>query len=111
MTKFENPSDSYTNFKSLVESSLKKSNDRTSINEIMNNKYDLYIYNNKYTNIYAPYLIDLKKHLPKEYIEMFNSKVVKETCTYENKLNKEDEVVGLVIFNNINNKLIINNKL
>jgi len=92
--EFENPTDSYANFKSLVETSLRKSNDLTSKNS---NKYDLYTYSIQYTNIYAPYLLNLKKHLPNEYIEMFNSKVIKETCTYKNELSKEDEVVGLVI--------------
>ena len=95
---FENPAELYANFQSVVEASLKKSNDKT----YHNNKYDLYTFNNQYTNIYAPYLLNLKKHLPKEYIEMFNSKIVNETCTYENELNKEKEIVGLVIFNNEN---------
>jgi len=89
---FKNPKDSYENFKSLVETSLRKSNDNISKNS---NKYDLYTYSNQYTNIYAPYLLNLKKHLPNGYIEMFNSKIVKETCTYKNVLNNEDEVVGL----------------
>jgi len=92
--KFENPLDSYLNFKSLVESSLKKSNDKTSSN---NNKYDLYTFSNRYTDIYAPYLLDLKKNLPKEFIEMYNSEIIKGTCTYRNE-EDEEEVVGLVIF-------------
>jgi len=92
---FENPTDSYENFKSLVETSLKKSNDNISKNS---NKYDLYTYNNQYTNIYAPYLLDLKKYLPNEYLEMYNSKVIKETCTYKNALNNEEEVVGLPMY-------------
>jgi len=106
---FENPSDSYANFKSLVETSLRKSNDKTSNNK---NKYDIYVYSNQYTNIYAPYLLDLKNFLPKEYIAMYNSKVVKETCTYKNELNKEDEVVGLPMFVSYDvlysNKMILN---
>jgi len=88
--RYENPLDSYINFKSLAESSLKKSNDKTSSN---NNKYDMYTFSNRYTKVYAPYLLDLRKNLPKEFIEMFNSKVVNETCSYKNE--EEDEVVGL----------------
>ena len=41
--------------------------------------------------------MDLKKNLPNEYIEMFNPKIVKESCIYKNKKD-EEEVVGLVIF-------------
>jgi len=92
--KFTNPSDSYANFKSLVESSLKKSNNiyNDSNNEIHSTKFDIYIYDNRYTNIYGPYLLDLKDNLPKGFIEMYDSKIVSELCTYN------DKVVGLVIF-------------
>jgi len=95
LMKFVSPSDSYANFKSLVETSLKKSNninDKNSTNEINNKIYDIYIYDNKYTKIYGPYLLDLKDNLPKEYIELYDSKIVSEVCTYKDKL------VGLVIF-------------
>jgi len=92
LMKFVSPSDSYANFKSLVETSLKKSNninnDKNSTNEV----YDIYVYDNKYTNIYGPYLLDLKDNLPKEYIEMYDSKIVNDVCTYK------DEVVGLPMF-------------
>ena len=92
--KFDNPSDSYTSFKSLVESLLKRSNSRTSIKD--NKTFDMFFYNNKYTDIYAPYLLDLKKNLPKEYIEMFILKVIEETCIFENELDGTEELVGLV---------------
>ena len=98
LMKFINPSDSYANFKSLVESSLKKSNninnDKNSNNEIHSTKFDIYIYDSKYTNIYGPYLLDLKNNLPEEHIEMYNPKVVSEICTYK------DKVVGLVLLIN-----------
>jgi len=100
---FESPSDLYANFQSVVEASLKRSNDKAS----HNNKYHLYTFNNQFTNIYAPYLLDLKKHLSKEYIEMFNSKVVNETCTYKNK--EEYEVVGLPKY--ISYDLLYSNKM
>jgi len=116
MTKFVNPSDSYTGFKTLVESFLKKSNNITSTND--GKHFDMFMFNNKYTNIYGPYLLDLKKHLPEEFLEMYDSKIVKESCTYENKYDKTEELVGLVILinnnNNNNNKIIIiiyNNKI
>jgi len=92
--KFENPTDSYSNFKLFVELSLKKSNSiKTSSNEIVHQgKFDIYIYNVKYTNIYGPYLLDLKENLSKEYIDMYDSKILNETSTHQNKL------VGLPIY-------------
>ena len=90
-TTFANPSDSLTHFISIVETSLKKNNDKNFINDKKNKKFDIYIYDNKYTNIYGPYLLNLKDYLPKEYIKMYDSKIVSELCTYK------DKVVGLVI--------------
>ncbi|OUM60635.1 hypothetical protein PIROE2DRAFT_13540, partial [Piromyces sp. E2] len=69
----------YTNFESFansVESLLLKKT----------NKYDIYYYDNAYTVKYGPHLLDLKKHLPKEHIEMYNADVLEKTCVYENKL-------------------------
>jgi len=80
--KYDKPSDSYSYFKSLVESLLKKGK----------NPYDMFFYNSKYTSIYGPYLLNLNSNLPKEHIEMYNPRVLKEECTYNN------ELVGLVIF-------------
>jgi len=86
--KFENPTDSYSNFKLFVELSLKKSNIiKTSNNEkIHNGKLNIYFYNVKYTNIYGPYLLDLKENLLKEHIEVYDSKILNEACTYNNWL-------------------------
>jgi len=99
MITFTNPSDSFANFKSLVETSLKKSNNihynKSSSKEIHSTKYDIYIFDNRYTNIYGPYLLDLKENLPKEYIEMYDSKILSETSYYKDKL------VGLVILINL----------
>jgi len=55
-----------------------------------NNKYDLYYYDNAYTPKYGKYLLNLRKYLPKEHIEMYQPKLLEETCEYEDKL------VGLV---------------
>jgi len=91
LLNFDNPSDSYSYFKFLAESSLKKSN-----NGISNKKFDVYYYSNRYTKLYAPYLLDLNDNLPKEHIEMYNSKVIKETCSYKDKSNGIEKLVGLV---------------
>jgi len=92
--KYEKPTDSYSFFKSFVESSIKNPN----------KNYDIYIYDSKYVNLYSPYLLDLNINLPKDHIELYNSKIIKETCTYKDKL------LGLVI--HINIKLIkISNKI
>jgi len=74
-------SDSYESYASMVQALLMKKN---------NNKYDLYYYDNAYTQEYGPYLLDLEKYLPKDHIDMFNSKLLSQSCIYENKL------VGLV---------------
>ena len=81
--KFESPGDSYDNFRLLVESLLKKS-------RIHNDNFDIYFYDLRYSDIYGPYLLDLKKYLPEEYLQLYNSRVVNETCYYK------DELVGLV---------------
>jgi len=52
--------------------------------------FDIYIYDFKNTDILGPYLLDLKNSLPKEHIEMYDSRIIKETCIYE------EELVGLV---------------
>jgi len=93
LTRLINPSDSYANFRSFVESSIKKSN-KASINDIKT--YEVYIYDSRYTNIYAPYLMDLNDNLPKEIIEKFNSKVINETCIYESK--EGSKIAGLPAF-------------
>jgi len=82
--KFESPTDSYSNFKLFVDLFLKKSNSTKTSNDekIHNWKFDVYFYNVKYTNIYGPYLLDLKENLPKEHIEKFDSKILNEACTY-----------------------------
>jgi len=89
--KYEKSIDALSYFKSLVESLLKK----------QNNSYDIYLYSSTYTSMYGPYLLNLNLNLPKEHIEMYNSKVLKGECTYK------DELVGLVIFIKFINKLKI----
>jgi len=85
MLKYEKSTDSLTYFKPLVESLLKKSD--------THKKYDIYFYDNKYTDIYGQYLLDLKDNLPQELINMYSANTINRTCTYKDKL------VGLVIFN------------
>jgi len=92
--KYEKPTDSYSYFKSLVESMLKKTN----------NPYDIYVYNSKYIDIYGPYLLNLSLNFPKEHIEMYDSIILKDECTYI----ENNELVGLVIIIII--IIIINNK-
>jgi len=95
MMKFESPGDSYDNFRLLVESLLKKS-------VINNDKFDLYFYDLRFSDIYGPYLLDLKEYLPEEYLQMYNSRVVNETCYYKNKL------VGLPFY--ISYEILYSNK-
>ena len=83
---YDKPTDAFEYFKSLVESSVKK----------QSNPFDVYLYDSKHINVYGPLLLNLNLNLPKEHIEMYDSKVLKEECTYK------DELVGLVILINKN---------
>jgi len=92
---YENPTSSYEKFKLLVESSLKKSNNIHNIsNEENATKFDLYFFDTRFTNLYGPYLLNLKDYIPKEFIEMYNSDIIEKTSFYNN------ELVGLVIIIN-----------
>jgi len=79
---YDKSTDALSYFKSLIESLLKK----------QNNPYDIYLYSSTYTSMYGPYLLNLNLNLPKEHIEMYNSKVLKEECSFK------DELVGLKLF-------------
>jgi len=81
---YEKPSDSYSFFKLFVEQSLKKHN---------NNTRDIYFYDSKYSNLYGPYLLNLLDKIPKEHIEKYDSKIINEECTFEDK--HGEKLVGL----------------
>jgi len=83
--KYEKPTDSITNFKSFVEESLKKNKNSKK------NKFDIYFYDNRYTNMYGQYLIDLKDSLPEELLKMYDTNSMKEACFYN------DELVGIPV--------------
>lgn len=70
----------YNDYASMIEVLLKRNS----------RKYDIYLYDNIYTENYGKYLIDLKKYLPEDHIKMYDSNVLSQTCSYNNKL------VGLV---------------
>jgi len=48
-------------------------------------KYDLYLYDTMYSRRYYPYFIDLKTYLPKEHMELYNTEISRQTCTYKGK--------------------------
>ena len=79
---YDKPTDTYSNFHQLTESFLKKNR----------NKYDIYYYDSKYSNVFGPYLADLKYLLPKDIIDIYDPKIINETSIYEDKL------IGLVIY-------------
>jgi len=87
--KFDNPTDSYENFKSIVESSLKKSNSGKSVT---GKKYDVYFYSSKYLDLFGPYLLNLYDAIDKERIDIFDSKFIQDTCI------NNGELVGLPVF-------------
>jgi len=67
-------------------------------------KYDIFIYDSQYTNIIAPYLLDLSQQLSKEHINMYDTNLISETGIYK------DELVGLPV-NLLYEVLYSNNKL
>jgi len=81
LLEFEKPTDSYENLKSIIVSLFQKKK----------KTYDIYYYDSNYSFIFGPYLLNLKDHLEKEYIEMYDPKILKETGTYK------DAVIGLPI--------------
>ncbi|ORX60797.1 periplasmic binding protein-like II [Piromyces finnis] len=48
-------------------------------------KYDLIFYDTMYSPRYAPYFLDLSKHMPKEHIDMYKNTIANKTCTYQGK--------------------------
>ena len=71
---------SLNDFGSMVEALFKKKN-----------KYELYFYDNVYTTKYGKYLLNLKEWIPKNTLDLYDQKIISETCYYNEKL------VGLVI--------------
>eukprot|EP00833_Pecoramyces_ruminatium_P005016 jgi/Orpsp1_1/1179048/evm.model.c7180000067718.1 len=51
-----------------------------------NNKYDIYFFDNSYTKIFQPYLLDLNKKLPDDHINMYDKNILSQVCRYQNKL-------------------------
>jgi len=54
--------------------------------------YDLIFYDNVYSPKLGPYLLNLKKWINKDLIEIYNSNITSQTCVYE------DNLVGLPIY-------------
>eukprot|EP00833_Pecoramyces_ruminatium_P004175 jgi/Orpsp1_1/1178207/evm.model.c7180000064420.1 len=67
------------NSSEMIESLLKK----------RNNKYDIYFYDNMYAKRYCPYLLDLKKKLPRDHLMMYDEHIISEICGCQ------DKIVGL----------------
>jgi len=49
------------------------------------NKYDLFFFDNIYTNKFGPYLLNLDDYITKEHIDMYNNETL-QTCYYKDKL-------------------------
>ncbi|KAL6589009.1 hypothetical protein U3516DRAFT_653405 [Neocallimastix sp. 'constans'] len=66
---------SLNDFGSMVEALFKKKN-----------KYELYFYDNVYTTKYGKYLLNLKEWIPKNTLDLYDQKIISETCYYNEKL-------------------------
>jgi len=64
---------------SVIESVLQKRKNS-------NNIYDIIFYDNIYTARYEPYLLDLRELLDESLIEIYDSRVLDQTCTSKNRL-------------------------
>ncbi len=87
--KYNQQVDSYVYSQTLVESALKKAK-----NKYSDNKIEMFFFDNIYTNIYGPYLLNLRYILSEEEINIHDPKILRETCTYNGDL------VAIVIFIN-----------
>ena len=54
-------------------------------------KYDLYYFDNIFSNKFGPYLLDLREYLSESHINLYDNEITSQTCYYNDKL------VGLVI--------------
>jgi len=79
-----NSSNNINDYGLFLESVLQK---ETVKNENAKNfNYDIIFYDPIYSYRFGPYLLDLKKILPKSHIDMYNQKILNETSFYEDKL-------------------------
>jgi len=83
-----NSTNTLSNYITTVESLMEKKN----------NKYDLYFFDNSYITHYGEYLLDLSNYISKDYIDMFDSKIISQTCLYENKLVSLVYILIIIIF-------------
>ncbi|ORX79048.1 periplasmic binding protein-like II [Anaeromyces robustus] len=67
---------SINDYESLIESALLR----------QSTNYDIIYYDNGFSSKYGEYLLDLKKYLPEEHIELFNPNLLSYTCKYGEKL-------------------------
>jgi len=63
----------------IIENLLKKST-----------KYDIYFFDNEYTQEYGPYLLNLKDHIEEKHINMYNPEILSVIAYYN------EHLVGLV---------------
>jgi len=75
---------STTDYGSMVEALLKKKNSKKN--------YVLYFYDNAYLNYYGEYLLNLNGLIPKEHIEMYDNKILADSCYYD-----DNKLVGLPV--------------
>ena len=45
-------------------------------------KYDLFFYDYIYSQKFGQYLLDLEEWIPKKHIDLYNEKILKDTCLY-----------------------------
>eukprot|EP00833_Pecoramyces_ruminatium_P007979 jgi/Orpsp1_1/1182011/evm.model.c7180000079518.2 len=67
---------SNNDYVSMIESFLKKKS----------NKYDLFFYDNIFSEKVSHYFLDLNKYIPKEHIDMYDPRVISQSCQYGDKL-------------------------
>ena len=77
----DNSTISTEDYGSMIEATMKKTKDI---------KYHIYFYDNLYSSKYGPHLLNLEKYLTQDHINMYDSRILDNTCYYKNIL------VGLV---------------
>ncbi|KAG4087968.1 periplasmic binding protein-like II [Neocallimastix lanati (nom. inval.)] len=49
-------------------------------------KYDLYYFDNIFSNKFGPYLLDLREYLSESHINLYDNEITSQTCYYNDKL-------------------------
>ncbi|OUM61936.1 hypothetical protein PIROE2DRAFT_11901 [Piromyces sp. E2] len=83
-----NSTSNINDYGSFLESYFRKNENENPESQI----YDIVFYDAIYSNRYGPYLLNLREALPHDHIDLYNQKILNESCSYKNS------IVGLPVY-------------